>query len=152
MCAEATSSIRHDRSLDDPCGGGMGLGGVADDAPELAAVDAEVAGYRALAAACAVPGLYRLLHRWRASQCGWYTVLHYRSARCVGQPVGLRRAAPLWRRDALRRNPAQCAGALLCRVRTGRTASRLAGHRPDAEAHPRVGDPPEELHWRHPAS
>jgi hypothetical protein len=46
-------------------------GGVVNDALDFAAVDAEFAGYGALAAASMVPGPYRLLHRWRASWRAW---------------------------------------------------------------------------------
>jgi hypothetical protein len=62
--------------------GGSGSGGVVDDVFDFAAVDAEVAGDGALAAACAVPGPYRLLHRRRAGWHGWRIVRH-----CWRSPV-----------------------------------------------------------------
>src|ERR1039458_10365340 len=80
------SAIRHDRLWALVCWWGSGSGGVVDDAFDLAAVDAEVAGYGALAAACSVPGPYRLLHRWRAS---WHErcIVH----RCRRSPVRMTR-------------------------------------------------------------
>jgi hypothetical protein len=56
----------------------VGSGGVVDDALDFAAVDAEFAGYGALAAACMVPGPYRLFHRWCISWIEWCAVLHIR--------------------------------------------------------------------------
>src|ERR1035438_727491 len=53
-----------------------------DDAFDLAAVDAEVAGDGALAAPCVVPGPYRLLHLWCTGWHGWCIV-----RRCQGSPV-----------------------------------------------------------------
>jgi hypothetical protein len=52
-------------------GGGVGSGGVVDDALDFAAVDVEFAGYGPLAVTRVVPGLYRLHHVWRRRQRGW---------------------------------------------------------------------------------
>jgi hypothetical protein len=49
--------------------------GVVDYALDFAAVDAQLAGYGALAVACNVPGPYRLLHRWCTGSHGWCIVL-----------------------------------------------------------------------------
>jgi hypothetical protein len=51
---------------------------VVDDALDFAAVDAEFAGYGALAAAGGVPGPYRLIHRWRVNWNWWCTVFRHR--------------------------------------------------------------------------
>ena len=42
---------------------------------DFPAVDAKFTGYGALTAACAMPGPYRLFHRWRTSWHGRCTVL-----------------------------------------------------------------------------
>jgi hypothetical protein len=51
---------------------------VVDDALDFAAVDAEFAGYGALAMACIVPGPDCLLHRWRASWHKWWCIVLHR--------------------------------------------------------------------------
>ena len=70
------SPFGYDRSLAGRRGGVVGSGGAVDHALDFAAVDAEFAGYGALAAARLVPGSYRLLHCWCTSWIGWCAVLY----------------------------------------------------------------------------
>ena len=68
--------------------GGVGSGGLVDDALDFVVVDAEFAGYGPLAVTRVVPCPYRLQHVWCRRQRGWCVAVRDRKRVA---PLGLRR-------------------------------------------------------------